>query len=537
MNDPRILEAMLASIVAGNALPPGSISSSVGNNPRISQQGTQSTNDTAATTATSTNNTTVSTRSPNLTNTSTTSSNQGLASGDLSSLFQGTSSQLSAFLLQHIQQGTTSASSHQGSSNLLLGLDASTRAQLAQQGGVTSSAPTSAVLPATANSTTEALRRAVQGLYSSQELSRAPHHHQPPDAPAAGANSSGQSLANPTMQGRMALSLPPPGVAALPRTSNDVMDQWWMSSSSSQQDQQEQLNTKQASVSYLATTTGEPPGSSVLHSNSATQNDSNRKTKNEHQATKSTGASTSDASSATASYSRRRHQHDQEQDGTTPSRTTEGTSSIGSGGREERKRAANRISAQRCRKRKKEYIEVLKEENDELRKLILMLDVVPDLIVSFDSSGILQYVSKSSTEFLGVAPENLVGTSFWGLLDDSSTRRIKSIFMDSLARREENDSSVPLADPATACSTWSLKLKQHNKEEQGQQEGGFLGGLLSLRGTLYFSEQYGGAPRCVCTIRHRTTYRDFDQEVAEAAPTGTTNDREEETEEQQQEEG
>lgn len=51
------------------------------------------------------------------------------------------------------------------------------------------------------------------------------------------------------------------------------------------------------------------------------------------------------------------------------------------------KRAANRRSAQLSRKRKKQYIEELKDENADLRRMELILRSIPDMIVSFDSSG------------------------------------------------------------------------------------------------------------------------------------------------------
>merc|ERR1739844_486390 len=71
------------------------------------------------------------------------------------------------------------------------------------------------------------------------------------------------------------------------------------------------------------------------------------------------------------------------------------------------KRAANRRSAQLSRKRKKQYIEDLKEENAGLRRMELILRSIPDLVVSFDSSGKLGFVSHSVTRFLDFTPEEL----------------------------------------------------------------------------------------------------------------------------------
>jgi Basic region leucine zipper len=56
--------------------------------------------------------------------------------------------------------------------------------------------------------------------------------------------------------------------------------------------------------------------------------------------------------------------------------------------KKQQKRAANRRSAQLSRKRKKLYIEDLKEENDELRRKEQILRSIPDLIVVFDSVGL-----------------------------------------------------------------------------------------------------------------------------------------------------
>eukprot|EP00934_Nitzschia_sp_Nitz4_P005749 Nitzschia sp. Nitz4//scaffold181_size46380//15126//16682//NITZ4_007173-RA/size46380-augustus-gene-0.41-mRNA-1//1//CDS//3329539498//5739//frame0 len=152
--------------------------------------------------------------------------------------------------------------------------------------------------------------------------------------------------------------------------------------------------------------------------------------------------------------------------------------------RREQKRAANRISAQRSRKRKKQYIEELKEENDELRKLNQMLEVVPDLIISFDSSGILRFVSKSSKDFIGCESEELIGTSFWNRLCANSVKRLKSVFMDSLAKRKDNVPSVPLGH-----RVWEVRLKDQDP----------ISPSLALRGALHFPD---GSPECVCTIRH-----------------------------------
>ena len=93
--------------------------------------------------------------------------------------------------------------------------------------------------------------------------------------------------------------------------------------------------------------------------------------------------------------------------------------------KKQQKRAANRRSAQLSRKRKKQFIEELKEENDDLRRKEQILRSIPDLIVVFDSSGLLWFVSESVQRFLEFTAQELEGTSFWDRLCEDSVRLLK----------------------------------------------------------------------------------------------------------------
>ncbi len=147
------------------------------------------------------------------------------------------------------------------------------------------------------------------------------------------------------------------------------------------------------------------------------------------------------------------------------------------------KRAANRRSAQLSRKRKKQYIEDLKEENSDLRRMELILKSIPDLIVSFDSSGKIGFVSQSVSKFLEFTPEELEGKSFWDRLCCESVRLLKAAFMDALAARENDSTSTPLGN-----GVWQLRLQDKNKETV----------MVTLNGVVHFT---GDAPECVCSIR------------------------------------
>lgn len=152
------------------------------------------------------------------------------------------------------------------------------------------------------------------------------------------------------------------------------------------------------------------------------------------------------------------------------------------------KRAANRKSAQQSRKRKKQFIEELMEENDELRRKERILRSIPDLIVVFNSSGKLCFVSPSFSEFLGVSAKELEGTSFWDRLCEDSVRLLKTAFMDSLAARKPGYDTIPLGN-----GVWELQLLDQNSTYS----------TVTLNGVVHFS---GDTPECVCSIRPSDTH-------------------------------
>lgn len=154
-------------------------------------------------------------------------------------------------------------------------------------------------------------------------------------------------------------------------------------------------------------------------------------------------------------------------------------------GKKQLKRAANRRSAQLSRKRKKQYIEELKEENDELRRKEQILMSIPDLIVVFDSAGKLWFVSQSVNRFLDYVPEELEGSSFWNRLCDESVRLLKAAFMDALAARKSDMDTAPLGS-----GVWELRLV----DKDGTHK------VVTLNGVVHFSAD---SPECVCSIRPR----------------------------------
>jgi len=151
--------------------------------------------------------------------------------------------------------------------------------------------------------------------------------------------------------------------------------------------------------------------------------------------------------------------------------------------KKQQKRAANRKSAQLSRKRKKQFIEELKEENDDLRRKEQILLSIPDLVVVFDSSGKLLFVSQSVSRFLRFSANELEGTSFWNRICEDSVRLLKAAFMDSLAARQADSDTAPLGS-----GIWELRLV----DKDGSQK------VVTLHGVVHFA---GERPECVCSIR------------------------------------
>lgn len=151
--------------------------------------------------------------------------------------------------------------------------------------------------------------------------------------------------------------------------------------------------------------------------------------------------------------------------------------------RKHHKRAANRKSAQLSRKRKKQFIEELKDENDGLRRKEQILKSIPDLVVVFDSSGKLWFVSESVSRFLDFSAGELEGASFWDRLCDDSVRLLKAAFMDSLAARQPESDTADLG-----TGFWELRLV----DKDGVQK------VVTLNGVVHFT---GDRPECVCSIR------------------------------------
>lgn len=118
---------------------------------------------------------------------------------------------------------------------------------------------------------------------------------------------------------------------------------------------------------------------------------------------------------------------------------------------------------------------------------------IPDLVVVFDSSGKLWFVSHSVSNFLQFKDNELEGSSFWDRLCDDSVRLLKAAFMDSLAARKPDSDTAPLGS-----GYWEFRLVDKDNSRK----------IVTLNGVVHFA---GDRPECVCSIRPRDQHTSIDQ--------------------------
>ena len=137
------------------------------------------------------------------------------------------------------------------------------------------------------------------------------------------------------------------------------------------------------------------------------------------------------------------------------------------------------------------FIDDLRDENQDLRRKEQILQSIPDLIVVFDSSGNMPFVSHSLSRFLNFTNDELQGASFWDILTQDSVRMIKNAFMDALAiKRQSEEDSTPL----WGGRSMSVELVDHNIDDEDE----ICKLSVSLKGVVHFP---GESPECVCSIR------------------------------------
>lgn len=135
--------------------------------------------------------------------------------------------------------------------------------------------------------------------------------------------------------------------------------------------------------------------------------------------------------------------------------------------------------------------------NSRLRRQVQILESVPDLVVVFDSSGCISFVSRSVTDFLGSADE-LEGTSFWNLVTEESQGLIQTAVADAINEEAGSEESYALLNNG---SPLLIDLFTNGQESQ----------IASIKGTVFVHQ---GEPECVCSIRvgpHQAHLQNFNR--------------------------
>eukprot|EP00804_Cyclotella_cryptica_P009956 CCRYP_015402-RA/>CCRYP_015402-RA protein AED:0.00 eAED:0.00 QI:760/1/1/1/0/0/2/15/269 len=159
-------------------------------------------------------------------------------------------------------------------------------------------------------------------------------------------------------------------------------------------------------------------------------------------------------------------------------------------GKNKDKRKANCVYAHHTCEPKTTNLDNLINEHYELKRQVHILESVPDLIVAFESSGRVFFVSQSVLSFLGLdRAEDVEGTLFGDWVAADSNALVQTAFMEALEEMTQTEcDSVPLAHGR------SILIKFVVKNEHCSDETMFL----SLKGVVHAN---GGIPDCVCSIR------------------------------------
>jgi PAS domain-containing protein len=131
------------------------------------------------------------------------------------------------------------------------------------------------------------------------------------------------------------------------------------------------------------------------------------------------------------------------------------------------KRAANRLHSRQSRKRKKDFIERLKEQTELLQRTKAMLEILPVVILSHNQDGVITYAIAATKRLLGYSVDELLGTNFFNLLGKDSVKVAKRACPRSPEDRQTdgNDSSGRESTDSES-STLTVSVFKHNGEEE-----------------------------------------------------------------------
>jgi len=149
------------------------------------------------------------------------------------------------------------------------------------------------------------------------------------------------------------------------------------------------------------------------------------------------------------------------------------------------KRAANRLSAQLSRQRKKVYFNDLCKEHAFLKRQQKILDNAPDPIFGFNINGSIWYASQSAASQFGMEITDLVKMNFYNLFTSDCSNRLRHIVSKTLKDQ-------PSAKTMLLSERMTVRFHKCFPESEVQV---ILG---ELSGKIYRND---ANIECICSIR------------------------------------
>ncbi|CAN0204892.1 unnamed protein product, partial [Phaeothamnion confervicola] len=115
------------------------------------------------------------------------------------------------------------------------------------------------------------------------------------------------------------------------------------------------------------------------------------------------------------------------------------------------KRAANRMSAQLSRKRRKVFLEDLKDQNADLLRHHEILAVVPDAVFAFSAAtGAVWFASTSAAAHFGLGQSAVESASFFDLMTADCSKRLRALIAKA-GKSKPHAESVLFQERMTVC--------------------------------------------------------------------------------------
>ncbi|CAM9484028.1 unnamed protein product, partial [Discosporangium mesarthrocarpum] len=114
--------------------------------------------------------------------------------------------------------------------------------------------------------------------------------------------------------------------------------------------------------------------------------------------------------------------------------------------RKRAKRAANRKAASTSRARKRELVERMSKENEEMRRRMQVLSLLPEMILSVRRDGVVTFASENCQHFLQYSAKEVDGTNIFDLVVQNSHGSLREVLEESLGDTSKEAIATALRD-------------------------------------------------------------------------------------------